>query len=78
MQPISIFQILQSFLPKQTETDENIPPQPSPNEKESFSASKEDIGQESGGNGVAESGAQTAFLQFIQAHDARAKRMRKP
>ncbi len=78
MQPISFFQILQSFLPKQADTDRTVATKPQEKGEEELIAPPKDVWQKSNNSAIGESESQTAFLQFIQAHDARAKRTKKP
>ena len=68
MEPFSFFQILQSFLPKQT----------APDPVKSESESEAPVQEPPTATAEAEqSDAQNAFLHFMETHDKRIKRTRK-
>lgn len=84
MEPFGLFQILQSFL---TQAPENAPKSEAEERKENdersensaqasaqTSAQKEEIAEAS----FSTTSPNQAFLSFMQAHESRAKRIKKP
>jgi hypothetical protein len=69
VEPFSFFQILQSFLPKPTETPDATPAPVTENPTPTNGQTEPSQPEISNG--------QNAFLHFIEAHDKRAKRTRK-
>ena len=76
MEPFGLFQFLQSFL---NQTTENTPTTPTPfaSEKENNVAPPAEQGDANAEYGEQSDASNQAFLSFMQAHDRRAKRIKK-
>ena len=70
MEPFSLFQLLSSLLPQTEQPSEKTPPAPPPQEPAPVQAKTEETPPFN-------SLEQNACVQFLEAHETRAKRTRK-